>query len=61
MHRTQETLEVRTAASQEDSPGSADPFLSVSLYATALPQDRTQCRHEIVPSVTQRVKEVTAV
>ena len=31
MHRTQETLEVRTVASQEDSPGSADPLLSVSL------------------------------
>ena len=41
MHRTQETLEVRTAASQEDSPGSADPLLSVSLYAAALPKHRT--------------------
>ena len=60
MQRTQETLDVRTAASQENSPGSADPSLSVSLYATAVPKDRTQSRHAIVPPVTQILKGVTA-
>ena len=46
MHWTQETLDIRTAASQEDSPGSAAPLLSVSLYAPAIPtgQDPVQTR-----------------
>lgn len=46
MHWTLETLDIRTAASQESSPGSAAPLLSVSLYATAIPtgQDAVQTR-----------------